>query len=92
MHLGITGNIVINEYGDRKPDYDIQIINNGSHHTIFTYRAGAQSLEEEGRPRHCVADRSWGRQHRCGGTMGWGLQLRGQKEQTEDTLRIGLSF
>ena len=44
-HLGITGNIVINEYGDRRPDYDIQIINNGTHHTIFTYRAGAETLE-----------------------------------------------
>lgn len=39
FHPGITGTVVINEYGDRKPDYTMAILNNRTWVTMFQYTA-----------------------------------------------------
>ena len=46
--------MVIDKNGDRLPDFDIQIVNDGKYVTLFTYRALTETLEE-----HDVHDIVW---------------------------------
>ena len=43
-HLGITGTVVIDERGDSKPDYSLEILSNGQWVKLFDYLAATESL------------------------------------------------